>query len=95
MKVHYDPHDLDDYPHSHPDAASVGDEHMGDTCPRCGVPLSMLETVVLITGEKGTFADVDDMNDPTPAFHPPCWEERTAEVNRIENETLADYATNE
>lgn len=89
---HDDPYDLDDYPDLHPDAASVGGSYMGDVCPYCGVPLPNNQDVVLITGERGELCDVDDLHDPTPAYHPDCWRERQAEMHGLENTTLDDYA---
>lgn len=90
-KTHHDPHDLDTYPASNPTAASVGETYMGDVCPWCGVPLDWLEDVVLITGARGTFADVDDSDDPTPAYHPDCWQAREAERRRPTNRTLTEF----
>jgi hypothetical protein len=78
-KTHYDPEGLDKYPASHPGAASVGDAYMGDVCPYCGVPLAWTERVVLITGTRGIYGSVDAVDEPTPAYHPECWDERVAE----------------
>lgn len=90
---HDDPHDLDTYPNSHPDAASVGESHLGDVCPYCGVPLDWLaDTVVTIDGERGVFADVNAANDPVPAYHPACWTERQATAARQEYRTLDTFA---
>jgi len=76
---HDDPHDLDEYPHMHPDAGSIGEMYMGDVCPYCGVPVKWDAEVVLITGAKGTLHEVDTMADPTPAYHSDCWHEREQE----------------
>lgn len=84
--------DLDPYPASHPAAASVGDTHLGDVCPRCGVPLDWLEEVVTIDGEAGVYSDVDETGDPTPAYHPDCWRERQAEASAAVNASLGDFA---
>jgi len=91
-KRHHDPHDLDGWPHSHPDAASVGDSYLGDVCPYCGKPLDWLGEVVLITGEKGVFAEVDETDDPTPAYHTDCWNDRQAEKHGLENTTLSEWS---
>lgn len=91
QKTHDDPHDLDDYPNSHPDAASVGETFLGDVCPYCGKPLDWFGEVVLIDGTRGTFADVDDVGDPTPAYHPECWRDREAERAGLENTTVEEF----
>lgn len=90
--THDDPHGVDDYQHTHPDAASIGDDYMGDVCPYCGVPLRWTESVVLITGDRGTFHEVDDVDSPTPAYHPDCWRDRQAEIHGHENATLDAFA---
>lgn len=90
---HEDPNALDDYPASHPDAASVGDVYLGDVCPYCGVPLAWTEQVVLLTGESGIFGDVDDLQEPTPAYHTDCWEQRREEGGNVKGtKTLEEYA---
>jgi len=72
----------DNYPHTHPDAGSVGDTFLGDVCPWCGVPLRWDETVVLKeSGEKDVFHELNDLDSPKPAYHPDCWHERRAELN--------------
>lgn len=91
-KTHDDPHDVDDYPNSHVDAASVGHYYMGDVCPYCGVPLSWAEKVVTIEGDCGEFSDVDDHDDPTPAYHPECWKERQAEIHGEENQNFGEFS---
>lgn len=91
QKHHHDPHDVDDYPSSHPDAGSIGHEYLGDVCPQCGVPLSWEEEVVTIQGNQGYFYDVNDLDSPTPAFHPECWKTRKAKINSIENYSIDDF----
>lgn len=92
-KAHHDPHDLDDYPHSHPDAASVGETYMGDVCPYCGVPLDWVnDEVVMFDGRRGQFCEVNDVDTPKPAYHPDCWRDRQAEKHGLENTTLGEYA---
>ena len=91
--THEDEYGLDTYPNAHPDAASIGHQYLGDVCPYCGVPLRFTETVVLLTGERGEFHEIDDVADPTPAYHPDCWTEREAERHRQENKTLTQYVT--
>lgn len=88
---HYDPHNLDDYPHHHPAAASVGDSYIGDVCPYCGVPLDFGDEVVLHDGQRGVFAELNDLDDPVPAYHPTCWRERQAEKHSLTNTTLGDF----
>lgn len=78
--THDDPHGVDRWPASHPDAASVGHSYMGDVCPYCGVPLNRRETVVLIDGMEGQFAEINPVAEPEPAYHPECWSERQHEV---------------
>lgn len=90
--THYDDYDLDDYPHSHPDAGSVGGEYLGDVCPYCGVPLRWDEKVVLIGGTRGTFHEVDDLDSSTPAYHPDCYDDRDATIRRTENRSLDEWA---
>lgn len=88
---HHNPGDVDRYPSSHPDASSCGEAYIGDVCPFCGVPLRWNETVVLITGEQGAFHEVDQVDDPTPAYHPGCWRDREAEFHGLENTTLGAF----
>ena len=90
-KYHYDPHDLDSYPNSHPDAASVGDFYMGDVCPFCGVPVSLDSELVNIHGERGAGWDISPDDDPIPIYHPDCWTERKARENQIVNHTLEGW----
>ena len=81
-KGHHDPDDLDDYPNSHPDAASVGETYMGDVCPYCGVPLDWIrDTVVTTDGDEGPFHEVNEIGNPVPAYHPECWRERRGETS--------------
>lgn len=88
---HHDPHGLDDYPFSHPDAASCGDTYMGDVCPRCGVPLRGDETVVNHRGTEGMLWDVSPDENPVPCYHPECWRERQAEKHKQHNASLEDF----
>lgn len=91
----HDPKDADPYPHSHPDAASIGPRHLGDVCRWCGVPLSMDDEVVLINGERGVFEVVEDLwteDDPPPAYHPDCYVERRQTVGQTYNQTLDEFA---
>lgn len=90
-KSHHDPHDLDDYPTHHADAASVGHEYGGDVCPRCGVPLSNTETVVNKDGREGTIWDLARDDVTVPTYHKKCWKHRSAELSRLENKTFEDY----
>jgi hypothetical protein len=89
---HYDPHNLDEYHWTHPDAGSCGDIYMGDVCPYCGVPLRLDETAVNINGREGNLHVVSPDETPVPSYHPECWKERQAEVHSRENQTLGDYA---
>lgn len=82
---HDDPDDLDDYPHMHPDSASVGDTYLGDVCPFCGVPLRWDEEVVLLDGSRGVFHEINELEEPEPAYHPECWAERRGiTITRLE-----------
>jgi len=90
-KTHDDPHDVDEYPNSHPDAASCGDTYLGDVCPYCGVPLRWDEPVSTIDGQQGQLHEVDDLNDPTPAYHVECYRSRQAEIHDTEGTTLQDF----
>lgn len=91
QKTHHDPHDVDDYPNSHPDAASCGDTYLGDVCPRCGVPLRWDEEVYTIGGTRGVFHEVDELDSPTPAYHIECYRDRQAEIHGLENTSLEDF----
>jgi len=87
--------DIDRYPFSHPDAASVGHDYWGDTCPWCGVPLAFSETVVRATdGKRGTLHEISPCEDPVPTFHPECWNEREAKRAQTDPNTtqLGEYA---
>lgn len=88
---HYDPHGMDDYIHTHPDAASIGELYMGDVCPYCGVPLRFDETVVNNNGQEGELHEVSPDEAPIPCYHKDCWNERQAKINRLENKTLGDF----
>lgn len=79
---HDDPHGLDTYPHTHPDAASVGENYLGDVCPYCGTPLRWDEVVVQREDGRGRLCDLDDPSDPTPSYHPQCAAERRQELHR-------------
>lgn len=78
---HHDPDGLDAYPASHPDAASCGGDYLGDVCPYCGTPLRWSETVVQLGGDEGRLCDLDELDDPTPSYHPGCWKNRLGETN--------------
>lgn len=91
-KRHDDPNDVDDYPSHHPDAASCGDTYMGDVCPWCGVPLDMMEDVVLASGESGQFIELSDIAEPEVAYHPTCWTERGATIADMNYRTLDEFA---
>jgi hypothetical protein len=88
---HEDPHNLDNYPFSHPAAASVGDVYMGDVCPRCGVPLRYDERVVTRSSRKGELHEVSPDTSPKPCYHPECWKDREAEKHQLTNTTLAEF----
>lgn len=85
---HENPFGIDTYPHYHPYASAVGDPYLGDVCPYCGQPLSWTEKVTLISGETGQFHEIDQVDDPTPAYHVGCWKARQAEIHERENEQL-------
>ena len=78
-EVDHDPSDKDKYPHTHPAAGSIGTEYLGDVCPWCGVPLSWSEEVVLQSGERGVFHDLNELSNPVPAYHPQCYMKRRGE----------------
>lgn len=90
-KVHPDPHNLDDYPSSHPDAASIGYQYGGDVCPYCGVPLENDVELVDQTGQTGTIWDLARDDVTIPVYHPECWKARRADRRRKENASLAEY----
>jgi hypothetical protein len=90
-KSHHDPHDLDEYPHRHIDAASCGDTYMGDVCPYCGVPVRLDTELVNINGNQGIGFEISPDNNPIPLYHPDCWQEREKTVNQLENRTLDAY----
>lgn len=79
----------DNYPHTHPDAASIGAKFMGDVCPRCGVPLRSDETVIDQQGERGDLAEITDARDPDPVYHVNCWKRRRAHFES----SLAEFET--
>jgi len=86
--THHDPHGLDDYPHVHPDAASIGHSYHGDVCPYCGVPLRWDETVTLVDGTQGVYHDIEDIDSPTPAYHLECYDKRRGTIQQREHKTL-------
>lgn len=88
---HDDPHDLDPFNYSHPDAASIGHKYVGDVCPYCGVPLQYEGTVINHNGERGELFEISPDENPVPCYHIDCWQERQAQVHKIENKTLGDY----
>lgn len=88
---HENPHNVDDYPHSHPDAASCGDIYMGDVCPQCGVPLRYDTEVVNIRGSRGELHAVSPDENPIPCYHPECWKNRQATLRSHENQSLMEY----
>lgn len=90
-KTHYDPHDLDNYPSGHPDAASIGGVYPGDVCPSCGVPLKNNETVRNQSGREGIIWDLAQDSVGVPLYHPECGKEREAQENSIENQSLTDF----
>jgi len=92
-KTHEDPHDVDDYPDSHPSAASVGDLYAGDVCPYCGTPTRIDQEVVTGEGERGELIAMTDRRDPEPAYHPNCWTQRQEAIGQLENRTLADFTS--
>lgn len=89
---HHNPHDVDTYNWSHPDAASVGGPYMGDVCPMCGVPVPCDEEVVNIRGSDGKLFEVSPNENPVPVYHPECWKDRQATIHGRENATLGDFA---
>lgn len=81
-KIHSDPHGLDEYPASHPDAGSIGETYLGDVCPYCGVPLDwMNDEVVTLHGDRGVMGDLFDLQEHIPCYHPKCWSERNQQIN--------------
>lgn len=78
--THHDPHDVDAYQHTHPAAASIGYEYLGDVCPYCGVPLSWEEHVVLLDGRRGVLGELCEVDEVVPAYHPDCWRYRQADI---------------
>jgi len=82
---------IDNYPHSHPNAASVGEIYMGDVCPVCGTPLRYDEDVVNIRGNSGELHAVSPDQNPIPCYHPDCWENRQSEIAEQENRTLTEF----
>lgn len=91
QKTHHDPHDLDDYPSHHADAASVGGKYAGDVCPYCGVPLKNDEEVLNQDGRRGTIWDLAHDNVAVPLYHPDCYHERRATIRRMENRSLDEW----
>lgn len=88
---HFDPHDLDDYGWTHPDAGSVGSMYAGDVCPYCGVPLRLDEPAVNNNGQKGELHEISPNEQPIPCYQPECWNDRQAERYQIESTTLSEY----
>ena len=78
----HDPEGIDKYSHMHADAGSIGDTYLGDVCPWCGVPLSFSEEVVLQSGERGIFHELNEVDNPVPAYHPSCYMKRRGVVNK-------------
>jgi hypothetical protein len=91
---HENKHGVDDYPHSHPAAGSIGDIYMGDVCPMCGVPLRYDAEVVNIRGTRGELHAVSPDENPIPCYHPDCWDEREQTIKSKENVLLTEF-TNE
>lgn len=89
---HKDDHDLDDYPFSHADAASVGASYAGDVCPYCGVPLRLDESVVNLRGECGKLYEVSPDDAPVASYHEQCWKARNAKINSLENTSLTEWS---
>lgn len=83
---------VDDYPHMHPAAASLGDAYLGDVCPYCGVPVAFTDRVVLATGGRGVLGELVAVDEVVPAYHPDCWRERQAEIHGHENARLDAFA---
>ena len=87
----HDQYGIDDYPFSHPDAASLGDLYLGDVCPMCGVPLKGDEKVITKTGKRGELLDVSPCEKPEPAYHPDCYSKRDEILQRRKNAALSDF----
>lgn len=85
---HENPYGVDEYPHTHPAAGSLGDLYMGDICPQCGKPLRYNATVVNIRGTRGELHAVSPDENPIPCYHPGCWADRESEIHGHENATL-------
>ena len=88
---HENKYGIDEYPFSHPAAASVGEMYMGDVCPICGVPLRYDETVVNIRGKKGELYEVSPDKSPLPCYHSDCWDERKQQIAQKENKQLTEF----
>ena len=84
----HDQYGIDEYPYSHPDAASIGHYYVGDVCPMCGVPLDGREPVITKTGEKGELLDVSHSTKPEPAYHPSCYDERRERLQQRQTELV-------
>jgi len=84
----HDQYGIDDYPFSHPDAASIGHHYVGDVCPMCGVPLRGDEIVTTKTGERGELVDVSPITKPEPAYHPDCYDKRQEELQSRQLELI-------
>jgi len=86
----HDQYGIDEYPYSHPDAASIGHYYIGDVCPMCGVPLRGDEIVITKTGEQGELLDVSPHEKPEPAYHPACYDERQERLQTRQQELLTE-----
>lgn len=84
----HDQYGIDDYPFSHPDAASIGHYYMGDVCPMCGVPLEGREPVITKTGKRGELLEVSHNDKPEPSYHPSCYDERQEELQRRQGQVI-------
>lgn len=87
----HDQYGIDNYPWSHPDAASISYEHMGDVCPMCGVPLRMDQIVITKTGAKGELIEVSKSEDPEPSYHPHCYDERQEKLQEKQMRTISEF----
>lgn len=88
----HDTEGVDKYMSYHVDAASLGDYYLGDVCPYCGVPIASTETVVKEDGTRGVLHEMDVIHTVgTPVYHPECWKERRAELNKRTNSALDEY----
>jgi len=81
-KVRHDQYGIDNYSWSHPDAASIGYEYLGDVCPMCGIPLKSSEYVITKWGDRGELLEVSPSSDPVPSYHPHCYDERQEQLQQ-------------